>query len=522
MEIKPTILTFNFSDYDIIHNHLLNNNFNYVYITDSKSNCYNNWKNIHFNHNLSSSWEKTLYVRYHPFEFTDSDYIILFDGSMEIQSELYKIIDKFIKENYDISFSLSHQFNLDSRIENWYNTNRITSQEKLFLEQYLKTNKVKNFRGCISAAFRIYKKSNTIIEYLKNCYDKLVNGDVKIRLDEIISTIELSKYCYNLKKLILTPDIFNGIVFKYYRHGTNKQILLPTLKGMTYFNNKRCIPYYIEPAYHRKFEYKTEAMCLTKYLDSNSLKEWIEHHLNIGFEHIHIFDNESEYNCQEICKEYGDKVSYDYVSGYARHYKLYDDYVNSDRCKSEWIMPIDDDEYFELNTDMCSNIEECINWYKNKFPKDYMFAIRWKHLFPKKFHTECTGKILDYCTEENIDLATKFQTMGDRGVKTIVHRIGNIHYEEAEENPSGGHVPVHSLCNGARLFNGELIRNCSCRNIQIEQDEPARLIHCRYKGYTWYKNKYMNPESKNYCYGNCSSKPYIKKYKFNDILETLQ
>lgn len=515
----PGIISFNFSDYDIVHNHLLNDGYNYIYITDNERVYNSQWNTVTINNSASSPWENTIYVRYHPFEFTDSDIVIIFDGSMEIQAGLYNVIDKFIEDNHDICVSLSHQSSLKRRIDNWYTTGRISIHEKDALLDYISKNGATNYHGCLSAAFRIYKRCDAIIEYLKRCYDIITGSNIIMRLDEIVSTIELSKYEFN--PLILTPDIYNGSVFKYYRHGTNNQILLSDLKGNTFFNNKRCTPYHIEPEYHREYQYQTEAMCLTRYLDVVSLKEWIEHHLNIGFEHIHIFDNESTYDCKGICDAYGEKVTYDFIPGYARHYKLYDDYVNSGRCKAEWIMAIDDDEYLELNNTRCSDINACIKWYTTNFPYDYMFAIRWKHLFPKKFHTECKGNVLDYCTEENQELASMFQEIGDRGVKTLVHRIGNIHYEEAEENPTGGHVPVHSLAAGARLFNGERVTKCSCKKIPDQDNEPARLIHCRYKGYTWYNNKYLNFNSPTFCYGNCSAKPYIKQYAFTKILESL-
>lgn len=150
-----------------------------------------------------------------------------------------------------------------------------------------------------------------------------------------------------------------------------------------------------------------------------------------------------------------------------------------------------------------------------------MFAIRWKHLFPKKFHSECTRNVLDYCTEENPRLATAFQRMGDRGIKTFVHRCGLIHYEETEENPNGGHVPVHSISNMARLYDGQMIKGCSCQHIPTEPDEPARLIHCRYKGYTWYKRKMADIIQNKLCLDNSSGTVYTKSYRFDSILDTL-
>ena len=150
-----------------------------------------------------------------------------------------------------------------------------------------------------------------------------------------------------------------------------------------------------------------------------------------------------------------------------------------------------------------------------------MFAIRWKHMFPIKFHSDSPNSIFNYCVKENSKLASLFQPMGDRGIKTLVHRYGHIHYEETEENPSGGHVPKHDMAKGARLFNGELIKKCSCRLFTPTADEPARLMHCRYKGYTWYKNKMNDIHANQLCLDNTSGLIYTRNYKFDDILDTL-
>ena len=507
---KPTIITFNFNGYDKPHNHYLSSKFNLITISDDNTQL----------SEIKNPWEKTLYVRYHPFEFTDSNIVSVIDGSLIIKENVEQLLDTFTSSKCDIGLALSHNLFLRDRIAKWLTNRRIDEYEARKLYDFLKKYDAQKYEGCIANAFKIYRKNDLIKSYLNNTFEELVKGDI-IRLDEVVSTLLLDKEFSEIDCMVFDNNIINGEVFQYTDHSTGKPIKLVKTYTIPKFKNRPVEPVYIGKAYHRKFEYNSEAMCLTKYLNSSSLREWIEHHLDLGFDHIHIFDNESEYNCQEICKEYGDKVSYELIQGSPRHYKIFDDYVNSDRCKSEWIMPIDDDEYLELNVDICSTVNDCIEWYRSKFQNDHMFAIRWKHLFPKKFHTECTGKILDYCTEEDPELATTFQPMGDRGVKTIVHRIGKIHYEEAEENPSGGHVPVHSLCNGARLFNGEIIKRCSCQKAIDEGIEPARLIHCRYKGYTWYKNKNKDIIDRNVTLDNTSGLNYIRNYRFNDILETL-
>jgi hypothetical protein len=440
---------------------------------------------------------------------------------MSITKGIDELASKFIDGDYDIGLLLSHEPELSKRIGRWLASGRISVDEAMYLTNLLKPFDGINYKGTIAGAVRLYHNTEVTQNYLNTCWNDINSYVHPIRLDEVPSTLALEKV-NNMKIMPLPTSLIQGDAFLYHKHKNNELRQLTYDKTKYWLKNKKVTPVFIGDVYRRSYVHRMEAMCLTKYLDANSLKEWIDHHLGIGFDHIHIFDNESTYECKAICDTYGDKVSYDFISGYARHYKLYDDYVNSDRCKAEWIMAIDDDEYLSLNQNMCANLNDCIAWYIEHFPHDHMFAIRWKHMFPERFHTDCHTRILDYCTVENPELAAMFQPMGDRGVKTLVHRIGKIHYEEAEENPTGGHVPVHSLCNGARLFNGEIVTKCSCKKIPDTIDEPARLIHCRYKGYTWYKNKYMDPDSPTFCYGNCSPKPYIKHYKFTKILETLE
>lgn len=510
---RVAILTFNFNGYDHPHSHYISNTFDFITISDDCSKLTQ----------LSDPWLKSIYVRYHPFEFTDADTVIVMDGSLVITKNIEKFLAEFNQSNNDVGVVLSHYMSLRDRIAKWRNNNRITNTEESILYSFLKTYNCIKYEGCIAGAVRIYKKTAYVDAYLKRTWNALTQNGHIIRLDEVVSTVLLDKEFPELKCMVFDNNIINGEVFHYTDHKTGKLMRLRKNYRIPKFKNNTIIPHHIGDEYNRSYEHKTEAMCLTRFFTESDLKDWLDYHLNIGFEHIHIFDNESKYNCQQICQEYGNVVSYEYISGNARHYKIFDDYINSDRCHSAWVIPIDDDEYFEINRTICNSVNECLDWYIRKFPYENMFAIRWKHLFPKIFHSDCNGHILEYCTEENPKLASMFQTIGDRGIKTIVHRYGNIHYEETEENPRGGHVPKHSISIGARFFNGDIINGCACNRIRPGncEIEPARLIHCRYKGYSWYKNKNADIINNNLCLDNSSGNVYTSKYRFDSILNTL-
>ena len=261
----------------------------------------------------------------------------------------------------------------------------------------------------------------------------------------------------------------------------------------------------------------TEAFCLTKFMNFDDMKEWIEWHLDsIGFDHIHIMNNDSKFDLESLCHMFKDKVSYEAIHGYPRQYAIYDDYVNN-KSNAQWVMPIDDDEYLELSADF-SNIFDAISYYKEQIPDLEMLAVRWKHLFPIKFKTERTGPVLDYCIREHLTLASTFHRMGDRGVKTIVHRSGKIHYQEGYEIFNRGHIPLHEHASFAYGFDGRrIIKNYFNQIPQNTTNEKIRLIHCRYKGYSEYINKYIQHEGMKIS----DREPHTKQFVFNSLLPYL-
>lgn len=520
---RSSILTFNFNGYDTFHSHFYTAGLDYVLVTDDISHNLNSW-DIKYPDKLKglSPWEQSLYVRYHPFEFVNSKVAIVIDGSMVICEGIIELNKLFVDSEYEVAMPLSHMPLCKERVSSWYVRSRISHAEKHILIKYLKDNNAFDYNGCLAGAVKLIKKTDETVKWLHRTWELLYSlndNDSPIRLDEVIATITLRKEFQHIKFAPLSTNVMNGEAFYYTYHKTGCCRLLP-IAYPPHLDNVIATPWHIGKEYRHTYKYKCEAMCLTRYFEEQGLVEWIEHHLSIGFDHLHIFDNESSYPCREICSRYGNSVSYELITGNAKHYAIFNDYINSDRCHAEWVIPIDDDEYFELNPKF-KNVNECLNWYLAKFPYSHMFAIRWKHLFPKIFHSDCTGNILSYCTEENHRIAATFQKMGDMGIKTFVHRYGKIYYETTEENPSGGHVPKHSAATYALLYNGEKITRCSCQRIPDGVGEPARLIHCRYKGYQWYKNKTKDIVDTNRELDNNSGKPYTHSYKFNDILDTL-
>lgn len=221
--------------------------------------------------------------------------------------------------------------------------------------------------------------------------------------------------------------------------------------------------------------YSCHAILLTRFFICEAdFDEWVNHHLSLGFSHIHVCDNNTCFDLKAACKKYGDKISYEHVDDFVCQYDVYERYINS--CDADYVMPIDDDEYLWLS-DWFKSIQDVIEHYG----KADCIGIRWKHMFPRDFKKPRTSPVLDYCVEQNPKAARFFG--GDKVIKCVVRVDSFVRYMDASENIRCNHVPVTDDNIGACLFDHSRTKESI---VLVDNDEPVRLLHCPFKGYDEY------------------------------------
>ena len=493
---KYTVLSYCFGNYDILREpKKVDPEAEYIYVTDQKI------PSKHWNVIVDECLAKknplyaTYFVRHHPFEFASTPIVITVDSSVQINDSLDDIVDAFDKSNADYSVLCSIYKTDEHKITEWLKRNpvRISKHDVTALFDFIKKFDQERWKGAIGQAFNIYRDTPLMRKFSEHVWNYLLalGKDGKpVRIDEIVVHKLLARYP-KLKVFVTSLQIIQSTYMTYCGHFTHQPVMpYYNYDQYYYLCNKPVYPHRFDKniLFPRSYKYKTEVMLLTKYLNPNDLREWLDHHLNVcKFDRVHVFDNDSNYDVRSICDEYGNRVTYELIEGQAFQYRLYDSYIES-RSNAEWIIALDDDEYLDIGS--FPSIYDGIMYYRNKFPHMDMLAIRWKHLFPKKFKEERTGKVLEYCTEENPELAKKFMWIGDGTVKTFVRRYGKIHYEETWENPCGGHIPKNSVFMGALLCNGRNLKGVGIPNCPLHlEDERMRILHCRYKGPSDYAEK---------------------------------
>ena len=220
---KYAVITAIFDDYEMVREvQNPNPNIEYVLVTDDPSITSNTWKVklIDSFFDGMSGYAKAAYVKYHPFEFIDSDIFLWIDGSIQIKDDFTEEIMKpFIESNFEVLELVNMIYHVgDYEVERWYE-NGFHGFDK---EQY---NFIKNlfkdepWIDESQVQTTIYGGKNTKICNLVNCrtWDIMRRGsgpnhDVAILYMPQRGRV-LAKYIGNSHKLYLLDS---GTVFSKY------------------------------------------------------------------------------------------------------------------------------------------------------------------------------------------------------------------------------------------------------------------------------------------------------------------
>ena len=100
--MRYTVLTYIFGKYDIVHEILeKDDNADYILVTDDVNLKSKTWTIVYDPMDGKSVMEKCYFVRFHPFLYAKTEYVIRLDASILIKFPLDAFIKKMISGNYD-------------------------------------------------------------------------------------------------------------------------------------------------------------------------------------------------------------------------------------------------------------------------------------------------------------------------------------------------------------------------------------------------------------------------------------
>ena len=110
--MRYSVLTYNFGDYELLHEiDEKDPDAEYIVVTDRDDLVSDTWEIVKWKgEDWMNGFDKVCYVRYHCFDFCNTDICVKLDGSVKIKKSFGPIIDKFEENNYDTALMV-HPYN---------------------------------------------------------------------------------------------------------------------------------------------------------------------------------------------------------------------------------------------------------------------------------------------------------------------------------------------------------------------------------------------------------------------------
>lgn len=171
-----------------------------------------NWKQIKIDSNKDYPFDEVFKIRWNPFEFINTDYVVWIDGSIKINSSVKRYVEMMIKSGADFA-TLKHpcRDNISAEYCEWC---RIRNYDKLKAFKWMAHMEENGWnpknKGLYQVGVCIFKNTNRVKEFCKAVIEELhnFNGDHLERLDQTVVTYLLKTKFKDLKILELSERIY--------------------------------------------------------------------------------------------------------------------------------------------------------------------------------------------------------------------------------------------------------------------------------------------------------------------------
>ena len=251
---KYSVLTFIMNDYEMVREPLeVSNDAEYIMVTDDPNLKSDKWTIKYLPEWLKDAdgFTKSFYVRYHPFEFVNTDTCVVLDGSIQIKKPLDKLITDFEQSGKDCLLMVHWCLdNIQNEYGVWVNQRGYpVEQAKKTFAFFKALGYTRDYKGSFEAGFKIVKKCkaiDTLHDFVYNCLEKLGTDKLHIdRVDQGILTAVINTNFTDLKIMPATHQIIQNDYMTYYHHHTWNAYPVP-IKNKLYLFNQPVNVYYLK------------------------------------------------------------------------------------------------------------------------------------------------------------------------------------------------------------------------------------------------------------------------------------
>lgn len=179
--------------------------------TDTEHNT-KNWDQIKITSSKTFPFDDIFSIRWNPFAFTDSDYVIWIDGSIAITGSVKSYIDEMIKSDADFA-TLKHPFRDNIKSE-YYEWCRLRNYDKMQAFKWMAHMEENGWnpdnKGLYQVNICIFKNTPRVKEFGNAVIKELhtFNGEHVERLDQTVVTYLLKTKFKDLKIFELDEKMY--------------------------------------------------------------------------------------------------------------------------------------------------------------------------------------------------------------------------------------------------------------------------------------------------------------------------
>jgi hypothetical protein len=246
--MKYTVLSYNFNNYEIgrpILDMAIDDNIEYIHITDNPNTSIQGWKTI-VDPDLESlsPFDKCYAVRFNLFKYASTDVCLYLDGSIQILSNVKPLIADFVSSNSDVGvmvhpyrYTMLQEYTAWSTLRGYDKFNGF--KHLAFMQQ--SGYDVNNYKGLYQGCMRFVKrtKSNTDLDTATLTLLKALGKPGVIeRLDQTIYSYLLNTKFSGMTIYPVSESIIHSAYMQWMRHGQTTPIPTPPLYKYGYVRNQ--------------------------------------------------------------------------------------------------------------------------------------------------------------------------------------------------------------------------------------------------------------------------------------------
>lgn len=242
---KYTVLSYIFGGYEIVQEVKEKDpQAEYVLVTDDPNLRSETW-NIRLEQSLPGTvMDKCYYVRFHPFQYANTNTVVRIDGCIEIQKSLGELINAFNDGKYDRCMMIHPVRNtFDEELDCWIGGRKYPKEVAVrCLDMMTRWGyDVNGYKGMFQGCFEIVRNTpvNLDINRLTYCLMKYTGGDEGIdRLDQHITSFVINSQFADKVSILPVSEhlVTDGRLMKWYYHHTKREHPSPKLEAAMMFN----------------------------------------------------------------------------------------------------------------------------------------------------------------------------------------------------------------------------------------------------------------------------------------------